>query len=337
MNNPADTLAHAQILRPILNPTLSLEIIEKNARAQIANLVEQETSLDAISINLQALIEQYNAQKSYWGYATHWYGEQIWWLQLSITILAAGVAYLLYVPAVMSIALSLAVSFLLLDDGNTMQARDRLVIDDLKDQENSVQEIKGLLTIAKNNLEEKLQTLCHMHKEMTAQNVRLNTQIATMTTEVEKYKDLNTTLTLSVNNLTASETQLRAHLALVEQELENNKLLLIAAQEALTKTNQKAQETTNALQKDSQDLSESTQNFKSMTTRLNQHLNAFPDISSTATSTTTTPDGKNDKALREAAAVSQQFNVNDMDDEISALDQLYQQHSPQRVGNLGKK
>ena len=137
----------AQELIPLIRTLPTLEELKIAADQQIAVLSQQRAKLDDISTELQKLIAAYNAQKSLLGHAAHWYGEQIWWLKIIVSIVAAGIASLLYIPFIISMALSLTISFLLLDHHAVATVRDRLITEDLVAQNNSVQEMLGLLDI----------------------------------------------------------------------------------------------------------------------------------------------------------------------------------------------
>ena len=95
----------AQELIPLIRTLPTLEELKIAADQQIAVLSQQRAKLDDISTELQKLIAAYNAQKSLLGHAAHWYGEQIWWLKIIVSIVAAGIASLLYIPFIISMAI----------------------------------------------------------------------------------------------------------------------------------------------------------------------------------------------------------------------------------------
>ncbi len=152
----------------------TLPILEKSkiaADLEIAVLGQQRAKLSGISTDLQQLIAAYNAQKSLLGHAAHWYGEQIWWLKIIVSIVAAGIAILLYIPCIISMALSLTISFLLLDHHAVATVRDRLITEDLVAQNNSVQEMLGLLNGTRENLEKGLAVLCQMNRKRSRKHI----------------------------------------------------------------------------------------------------------------------------------------------------------------------
>jgi hypothetical protein len=321
-------------LVPLVINLPSLEELKAAAERQIAVLNQQKTKLDGIATDLKALIERYNAQKSYLGHAAHWYGEQEWWLKLTVTIVAAGIGILLYIPAIISIALSLAFSFLLIDHYNVASTRDRLISEDLVAQNHSVETMLNLLNGTRENLEKGLKSLCKMNQDMGAENIRLRQNVDTVTRQVEEVKVMNTSLQATIKNFEANEKKLNLQLIAMSEELKKYEDMVGDSTRSFTTNNAVFQKTTNLMVENSKELSTYTE-------QLQQHLRQFPAMPGSAHSSThSSPEDSLSKqgtansaiALRNAQNLQKEIkDVDTSDDYLSALESQAQSLSPPRT------
>ena len=186
----------------------SLDTLKAATYAQILALSERKEGLQKISTNITDLIARYNAQKSYLGHASYWYGELDWWLRLIVSTVAAGVAILLTVPWVISIALSLVASFLLMNHYEVTQARDRLICTDLNEQNISVQTSLEHLNDTKKELEKSLESLCKLTMAMGEENQKLRINVDVITHQAEEYRSTTIHLQSQIEELQEKNTQL---------------------------------------------------------------------------------------------------------------------------------
>lgn len=313
----------------VINPP-SLEELKAAAERQIAVLNQQKTKLDGIATDLKDLIERYNAQKSYLGHAAHWYGEQEWWLKLTVTIVAAGIGILLYIPTIISIALSLAFSFLLIDHYNVASTRDRLISEDLVAQNHSVETMLNLLNGTRENLEKGLKSLCKMNQEMGTENMRLRQNVDIVTRQVEEVKVINTNLQTTIKKFEANEQRLNLQLIAMSEELKKYEDMVGDSTRSFATSNAVFQKTTHAMVENSKELSTYTQ-------QLQQHLRQFPAMPGSAHSS---PEDSSSKQVAENSAMALrnaqrlQKEINDFDtsdDYLSALESQAQSLSPPRI------
>ena len=242
--------------RPSVLP--SLENLQAQTAAQIAGLLLQKQKLGDVSTQVASLIARYNAQKSYFGRAAYWYGEQVWWLQLTLSILAAGIAILLYIPTIISIAISLATSFLLIQHHHIAQQRDQLISRDLNAQNEAVQTMMQDLETAKIGLEEKLLVLCKMNQTLGDENMRLRNTVSVVKAEVETYKSLSEEQVRTIEDLKEKETRLNTQLDELQTHLTQYKELVEHGASTFTQNNERFTQLTAQLQTDSKKLRECT-------------------------------------------------------------------------------
>ncbi len=226
----------------------SLDSLKAAALEQIMILSRQKETLQDISTDLNNLIIRYNAQKSYLGYAAHWYGELSWWFKLIVSSVVAGIATLLAVPWVISVALSLVSSFLLINHHQVTQTRDRLVCEDLHAQNVSVQTSLDLLNATKEELERSLQTLCQMNIDMGTENLRLRNNIDIVTQQAEGYKEKTVKLQKTIVELEENEHLLTTQLSAVQEKLSSYERMLEDGTLAFARNNMTFQASTLTLQ-----------------------------------------------------------------------------------------
>ncbi|MEI6093903.1 MAG: hypothetical protein WCR08_00330 [Gammaproteobacteria bacterium] len=325
----------AQELIPLIRTLPTLEELKLAADQQIAVLSQQRAKLDDISTELQKLIAAYNAQKSLLGHAAHWYGEQIWWLKIIVSIVAAGIAILLYIPFIISMALSLTISFLLLDHHAVATVRDLLITEDLVAQNNSVQEMLGLLNGTRENLEKGLAVLCQMNQEMGVENLRLRDNVDSVTRQVNEYKAINVSLNQTIKTLHENEEHLNIQLTTLSKQLAQYEDIVASGSNSFAADNQKFKKTTAALQADSKQL-------EKVANQLSHHLNQTGrGLSSSAYSSPEdihTPNAETTSALRDSKELQKTIDGLDLDftdDYLSLLESQTNGVSPQRVTKSG--
>jgi|GEM_PF-5264582 len=303
-------MIQAQELIPLIGTLPTLEELKIAADLQIAVLGQQRAKLDGISTDLQQLIAAYNAQKSLLGHAAQWYGEQIWWLKIIVSIVAAGIAILLYIPFIISMALSLTISFLLLDHHAVATVRDRLITEDLVAQNNSVQEMLGLLNGTRENLEKGLAVLCQMNQEMGVENLKLRDNVDSVTRQVNEYKAINVTLNQTIKTLHENEERLNLQLTTLSEQLAQYEDIVASGSHSFAADNQKFEETTAALQADRKQL-------EKVANQLSHHLNQTGrGLSSSAYSSPEdihTPNAETTSALRDSKELQKKIDDLDLD------------------------
>ncbi|NDH66985.1 MAG: hypothetical protein EBY22_03565 [Gammaproteobacteria bacterium] len=325
----------AQELIPLIRTLPTLDELKIAADLQIAVLGQQRAKLDGISTDLQQLIAAYNAQKSLLGHAAQWYGEQIWWLKIIVSIVAAGIAILLYIPFIISMALSLTISFLLLDHHAVATVRDRLITEDLVAQNNSVQEMLGLLNGTRENLEKGLAVLCQMNQEMGVENLRLRDNVDSVTRQVNEYKAINVSLNQTIKTLHKNEEHLNIQLTTLSEQLAQYEDIVASGSHSFAADNQKFKETTAALQADRKQL-------EKVANQLSHHLNQTGrGLSSSAYSSPEdihTPNAETTSALRDSEELQKTIDGLDFDptdDYLSLLESQTNGVSPQKVTKSG--
>lgn len=330
-------------LAPNLATLLSLDDLQTAAANQIADLMQQSTTLDGISTDLSILITRYNAQKSYLGYAAQWYGEKSWWLQITLIIVAAGIANLLYLPAIISLALSLVVSFLLLNHHQVSNEHDRLISEDLVNQNESVQEMQGLLLNTKENLENNLLILCKMNQDMGRENIRLRHNVDAVTQQVEEQKSLNSSLKLTIEDLQTQEIQLNEQLSTLQEELINYKSMIENGTLAFARNDRTLRQTTASLVADSEKFHAGATKFCTVTEQLNRKVAGFPEMTTVSPSSQSwlaneNSSSKSAKALQAYQRLQSRMGEVDITDaQLSTLDQEIEHRSPPRKGKVAKK
>lgn len=325
----------AQDFFPLIRTLPILEKLKIAADLEIAFLGQQRAKLSGISTDLQQLIAAYNAQKSLLGHAAHWYGEQIWWLKIIVSIVAAGIAILLYIPCIISMALSLTISFLLLDHHAVATVRDRLITEDLVAQNNSVQEMLGLLNGTRENLEKGLAVLCQMNQEMGVENLRLRDNVDSVTRQVNGYKAINVSLNQTIKTLQENEEHLNLQLTTLSEQLAQYEKLVASGSYSFAADSQKFKEATASLEADSKQL-------KTVTNQLSHHLNqtvrdltSSPYISQEDIGTT---NAEITSALRDSKELQKTIDGLDFDstnNHFSLLESQTNRASPQRVTKSG--
>lgn len=258
----------------------SLEALQQEASLQIANLLLQKRKLGDISTQVNNLITRYNAQKSYLGYAAQWYGEQVWWLQIALSTVATGIAIILYVPTIISIALSLAASFLLINHHQVSQERDRLISRDLNSQNNAVQTMLTELETAKKKLEENLEVLCKLNQDMCNDNIKLRNTVATVTEKSKEFESRIESQAQQILTLQDNEQLLSQQLKDLEIQFTQYKDMLEESAKAFVQNNQEFGKATAQMTVDSVELRNVTANIVSSTTRSYSNtssLNSSPD------------------------------------------------------------
>lgn len=327
------------VLSPNFTNRISLNDLQTAASNQIAALMQQSLTLDGISTDLRTLITSYNAQKSYLGYAAQWYGEKNWWLQIILIIVAAGIVNLLFLPAIISLALSALVSFLLLNHHKVSQEHDRLISEDLVNQNESVQEMQQLLRTTKENLENNLLILCKMNQDMSNENIKLRHNVDAVTQQVAEQQNLNSSLRLTIAELQTQETQLNDQLSKLQEELVNYKSMIENGTLSLVRSNQTFSNTTASLIADSKELHQGTTEFCEVTQHLRRKVAGFPEIAcapegSQSLMANGNRSSKSAYALKAAEQIQRRINgVNITDERFSALDNEIEQRSPHRSGN----
>ena len=319
----------AQELIPLIRTLPTLEELKLAADQQIAVLSQQRAKLDGISTDLQQLIAAYNAQKSLLGHAAQWYGEQIWWLKIIVSIVAAGIAILLYIPFIISMALSLTISFLLLDHHAVATVRDRLITEDLVAQNNSVQEMLGLLNGTRENLEKGLAVLCQMNQEMGVENLRLRDNVDSVTRQVNEYKAINVSLNQTIKTLQENEELLNLQLANLSEQLAQYDEIVASGSQSFAEDSQQFKKTTESLQENSKQL-------QTVTNQLSLHLKQTDRdlVSSTYSSPDDmhTPNAATTSALRDSTELQKKIDdLDPTDDYLSLLESQTNGVSPQRV------
>ena len=323
-------------LAPSLTTLLSLDELQTAATSQIAALMQQSTSLDSLSADLNILITRYNAQKSYLGYAAQWYGEKSWWLQITLIIVAAGIANLLYLPAITSLALSLVVSFLLLNHHQVSQEHDRLISEDLVNQNASVQQMQQLLLTTKDNLQSNLLILCKMNQDMCRENIRLHDNVDKVTQQVEEQKSLNSSLKLTIEDLQAQVILSNEQISAFQQELMNYKSMIEDGSLAFVTNNRTLGHITASLVTDSKKLREGATKFCTATDQLNRKVAAFPELTQVSPGSQSLLSNENRSsksadALQGYARLQSRIGgVNITDEQVYALDNEIEYRSPQR-------
>ncbi len=331
---------NVQEFLPLITNLPSLEELKAAADEQIAVLSQQRVKLDGISTDLQKLIAAYNAQKSLLGHAALWYGEQIWWLKIIVSIIAAGIAILLYIPSIISIALSLAISFVLIDHHAVATIRDRLITDDLVAQNNSVQEMLGLLNGTQDNLEHGLAVLCRMNHEMGLENLKLRDNVDRITQQIEEYSAINVSLNETIENLQANEVHLTMQLVTLSEELRKYESMIADGSISFAKQSQAFKATTASLEEDGRQLQLVAQ-------KLSRHVSQFPDMTgSVLSSNNSSPEDQHkqkeatNSALRASQTLLEQIDSINTDHYLSSLESQAEALSPPRrtglniLGNL---
>lgn len=255
----------------------SLETLQTQAKNHIANLLLQRRKLGDISTQVTDLINRYNAHKSYLGQAAYWYGEQNWWLQIIIGVLAAGIAILLYIPTIISIALTLVASFLLLNHHHVSKQRDQLISRDLHAQNQSVQAMIQDLEIAKTNLEEKLTVLCKMNQDMCSENIKLRTNIAEVGRQVQIYKKLSEEQIATIQALQSKEQLLNTQLEELQSHLTQYKEMVENSAGDFIQNNAQFKLLTEQLTQDSLQLKQVTSDIVSSSRILGNSLTSSPE------------------------------------------------------------
>ncbi|MBP6918761.1 MAG: hypothetical protein KBB94_07590 [Legionellaceae bacterium] len=326
---------NVQELLPLITNLPTLEELKAAAGEQIAVLSQQRAKLDGISTDLQKLIEAYNAQKSLLGHAAHWYGEQIWWLKIIVSIIAAGIAILLYIPFIISIALSFTISFVLIDHHAVATIRDRLITDDLVAQNNSVQEMLGLLNGTRENLEHGLAVLCRMNQEMGLENLKLRDNVESITQQVEEYSAINVSLNKTIENLQANEAHLTLQLVTLSEELRKYESMIADGSSSFAEESQAFKATTASLEEDGRQLQLVAQT-------LSHYVGRFPDMTGSVLSSNNSSPADQHKqqeatnsALRDSQKLLQEIDDIDLtDDYLSSLESQTQALSPPRRTGL---
>lgn len=314
-------------LLPVVIGTPSLEDLKAAANRQILILSEQKNKLDGIHTDLEQLIQKYNAQKSYFGHAAHWYGEQEWWLKLTVTLLIAGIGSLLYIPVIISIALSLTLSFLLIEHDTVAKERDRLITEDLTAQNRSVEVMLGLLNGTRENLEKGLTSLCEMNLRMGEENTRLRTQVDTVTHQVATVTELNENLQAIIQSLQANELEMTRQLRDMEKALKKYEQMLSEGTRSFATSNQLFQTTTDAMRVNSEVLDHFTK-------QVGKQVSLFPSTPNSGySSTRSSPDDQNvtasSLAIRKAQRLLQD-GTDPSEQEIANLTDKVQAMSPLR-------
>lgn len=258
----------------------SLEELQKEASLQIANLLLQKRKLGDISTKVNNLITRYNAQKSYLGYAAQWYGEQVWWLQIAVSTVATGIAIILYVPTIISIALSLVASFLLINHHQVSQERDRLISRDLNSQNQAVQTMLTKLETAKKKLEENLEILCKLNQAMCGDNIKLRNTVVTVTEKSKELEIFIESQAQQISTLQANEQLLSQQLKDLELQFTQYKDLVEESAKSFAQNNQEFGAVTARMTVHSEELRNVTANIVSSTTVTysnSSSLNSSPD------------------------------------------------------------
>lgn len=259
----------------------SLEALKLEATKQIANLLTQKQGLSNILTKVNTLIERYNAQKSYLGYASHWYGEQVWWMQIAVSIIAAGVAMILYIPTIISIALSLVTSFLLINHHHSTKERDRLISQDLESQNQAVKTMLTQLEATKRTLEGNIKSLCELHQKMCDQNIELRTTLSGVTAQAAEFKELSTKQSQQIKELQEKEQALYQQLEALQTEFSQYQKIVQESSEQFVQENQSFSETAANLRKTTESLSGVIGTVVSIAARSSNSLNASPTSSNT--------------------------------------------------------
>lgn len=258
----------------------SLEILQKEAALQIANLLVQRTKLGDISTKVSDLITRYNAQKSYLGYAAQWYGEQVWWLQIAVSTVATGIAIVLYVPTIISIALSIVASFLLINHHQVSQERDRLISRDLNSQNQAVQTMLTDLETAKKKLEDNLTKLCELNIKMDTEIIQLRDNVAKVTQKSKEFEALSENQAQQISALEAKEKLLNQQLKDLEIQFTLYKDIVESSSKSFEQNNQDFSVATAQMGEHSKTLQEVTSHIVSTTAiSSNSSLNSTPDNS----------------------------------------------------------
>lgn len=316
-----------------INILPKIEVLQAAAKAQIRVLMEQKTSLEVISTDLTDLIQQYNAQKSYLGHAAYWYGEQEWWVKLVISTLAAAVATLVFLPVILSIALSLIASFLLQNHYQVTKERDQWICKDLQEQNESVQLSLVLLNTTKENLEQSLETLCQMNIDMGHENIKLRENISSVTQQAELYKANSIRLQSTIDSLQSNEQVLSSRIATVESQLEDYERMLKEGILTYVNTNKTLRTAAQALLEDSNNLRKVTEKFKTEVDILTEFTSPkrtrIPDNSGHQKE----EDDDSDTILKNAVKTNQKHTTRDLDQQIQ---QLKETKTPPRHNNSKK-
>lgn len=323
---------------------VDLNHLKQKTREQIGVLSQQSATLDGISTDLKTLITRYNAQKSYLGYAAQWYGEQEWWLQITVSIIGAGIGTLLYIPFIISVALSCVVSFLLLEHYQFTTVRDQLIITDLERQNSFVETIKGLLLNTKASLEDNLAIVWQMAERMNEENGQLKASNAAMSQEVETYKELTKNLQASVTSLQEKEATFRLQITGLQEELEKSKALIESGTAALSQSSAEFQSATASLLADATTLRQETAGFAAAAQQLRQTVSSssspprFP-VTSFHPSPTSDDEYERDQrtatALRTAEQLGDDIDDLDLEQGIARTEEQFLHLSPSRNKGLG--
>ena len=196
------------------------------ACAQISALLERKEDLQKISTDITDLIARYNQQKSYLGHAAHWYGELNWWFRIIVSTVAAGVAIVLTVPWVISIALSFVASCLLMNHYEVTHTRDRLIYTDLNEQNTSVQNSLSLLNNTKIQLEISLESLHKLYNAMKEENQKLCINVDAITQQSAEYRNKTIQLESTIEGLIQKNELLSAQFSEASEQLRRNVCML---------------------------------------------------------------------------------------------------------------
>lgn len=191
----------------------------------ITELNHHRERLSEVLFNLQGLMTQYHARKSLLGQVAYWYGELQWWMRILVSVAVTGIATLLFVPVIISIALSFAISFFLMNHYNLSKERDHLIAEDLQAQAVSVRQLIDLLHKTCDNLEQGLTLLTKINQDMGQENECLQEKLLALSQQVNEYESLNTHLKATIETLELNQNMLAANLNSLTDELDQYKVI----------------------------------------------------------------------------------------------------------------
>ncbi len=234
--------------------TQTLEALQADTQSQISALNQQSQSLTQYTQDVADLIRRYNAKKSFLGHATHWYGEQAWWMKLIISVVLTGFGMLCHLSFISSCFLSLALSFLAIDHHTVSKERNEIIAEELKDQNDSLESSLGHLQTTRTKLERITNTLCAMNAQMSKIHARLEEDIRVTQDQLSQSRNAVMALQGQMDSFQQTQTELEKRLSEATKHLESYQLIVESGAKSLLATDRNLSATAQSASKDATNL-----------------------------------------------------------------------------------
>jgi len=219
-------------------------------------------------IDINRLMSQYNATSSFLGVVINWYGRRALWMKVAMGLAFVSIASIFHISMILSAVCYFCVGYLLDNHYKASQKKDKLIFDDLKDVNASVEASVGFMDKCREGLERTTRVLNELGSQVSNEVAGLSMQCSTLDTKNKELDFVVDTLSKASKRQIDAIEDLEKNLATAETLLTEREHALVGQSGRIDELTQLLDETTQSLGHRADDLTEVIEGYKTKTKEL---------------------------------------------------------------------